>query len=134
MFDENKERRMVDLQLGLPCMLTYNVSKSSGLVNGARCTIRGMHERTLEIELHDGPRVLRRSYGAGKPYFNLVRCYACTLAKLQGSTLDHITIMTDVVGVPAAGYVAISRVRSLQHLLFLIYPRRGFFTPGGGLL
>ena len=37
--------------------------------------------------------------------------YSSTLHKVQGATLDHITLWLDVPNVPAAAYVALSRVR-----------------------
>eukprot|EP00959_Pyramimonas_sp_CCMP1952_P105574 2207312-Pyramimonas_sp.AAC.1 len=37
--------------------------------------------------------------------------YATTLHKVQGATLDHVTLWLDLAGMPAAAYVALSRVR-----------------------
>ena len=44
-------------------------------------------------------------------YFPVRLGYACTVQKVQGSTLDHITIWLDVPGCRAAAYVALSRVQ-----------------------
>ena len=37
--------------------------------------------------------------------------YASTLHKVQGATLDHVTLWLDIANMPAAAYVALSRVR-----------------------
>ena len=55
--------------------------------------------------------------------------YATTLAKVQGAELPALAICCDVLGVPAAGYVALSRVRREDDVIFLLPPRQGFFTP-----
>ena len=68
----------------------------------------------------------------GSVFFAITRAWAMTLAKAQGTTLEHITIMADVTGVPGAGYVAYSRVRSVNDIMFLTYPRASFFTPSRG--
>ena len=51
------------------------------------------------------------------------RWYASTIAKVQGQTLDHVTIWFDMMTLPyGCAYVAISRVRSLNNLWFLTRP------------
>ena len=37
--------------------------------------------------------------------------YASTLHKVQGATLGHVTLWLDITNMPAAAYVALSRVR-----------------------
>ena len=48
-------------------------------------------------------------------------------------TLPHVTIMPDVDYVPAAAYVAISRVRRLDDVMFLVRPRREYFLPAAAV-
>ena len=64
-------------------------------------------------------------------FFVLESGYACTLAKVQGAELPQVAIVCDVLNVPAAGYVAMSRVRREEDVIFLRPPRAGFFGPAG---
>ena len=41
--------------------------------------------------------------------------FACTLAKVQGGTLNHLAIYPDVA-VPGGGYVAVTRVKNHRHV------------------
>lgn len=132
MFQEGADRTRVQVQNGLQCMVTQNISRDRNLFNGARCTVSEVLPKALRIELESGPCLLRLCYEGGARYFAIQRAYALTLAKMQGTTLEHITIMADVTDVPAAGYVAYSRVRSVDDIMFLQYPRARFFTPARG--
>ena len=44
-------------------------------------------------------------------FFPMRHGYASTLHKVQGATLSHITMWLDVANMPAAAYVAMSRVQ-----------------------
>ncbi len=55
--------------------------------------------------------------------------YASTLHKVQGATLGHITLWLDLPNMPAAGYVALSRVREDRNWRFIGNPSRHHFTP-----
>jgi len=59
--------------------------------------------------------------------------YANTLMKLQGATLDHLTLYLDVPNVEAAGYVALSRVQYDKNWRFVGDPTVHHFTPASGL-
>ena len=64
----------------------------------------GIHPRDEEVQLENG-RTVRTT-------FLPIRVgYAVNLHKVQGATLDHVTIWLDAPYVEAAGYVALSRVR-----------------------
>jgi len=56
-------------------------------------------------DLNDG------SHGFQPAYFPVRLGYSTTLHKIQGATLQHITIWLDVPWVRASAYVAISRVQ-----------------------
>ena len=58
--------------------------------------------------------------------------YACTVYKVQGLTLDHVTIWLDKAGAKAAGYVALSRVRSDNDYLIAGKVTPVHFTPASG--
>jgi hypothetical protein len=55
--------------------------------------------------------------------------YANTLTKMQGATLEHMTIYFDVANIPAAAYVALSRVERDEDWQFVGNPGRHHFTP-----
>ena len=127
-FDE-RDLPLVFVQAGLRVMLTHNLAKTRGLVNGARGTISEVHAEGIVVDFAHGPEVVRPIYGADGARYPLSRAYACTLHKVQGLTLQHICIVPDVNNVPGAAYVAISRVRSLDDLVWYTYPSRSFFRP-----
>ena len=131
LFDEDKTPVAVQVQFGMQCRLTRNINKDAGLVNGAKCVVLNITEHGIRVETNTGCVVIRHFYQNGRKFLPLARAYASTLAKMQGTTLEHITIMPDVIRVPAAGYVAVSRVRSLSDCWFLVRPDRVFFVPSG---
>ena len=51
-------------------------------------------------------------------------------SRWKGAELPAVAICCDVLGVPAAGYVALSRVRREEDVVFLLPPRADFFVPG----
>ena len=55
--------------------------------------------------------------------------YASTLHKVQGATLPHITLWLDVANMPAAAYVALSRVEYDANWRFVGDPGVHHFTP-----
>ena len=56
------------------------------------------------------------------------------VTKMQGATLDHLTIWLDAWKVEAAGYVALSRVRHDRDWQFVGDPTVHHFTPAKGWL
>ena len=58
--------------------------------------------------------------------------YACTLMKVQGANVDHLTLWLDVPNVEAAGYVALSRVRRDADWQYVGDPGVHHFTPAFG--
>ena len=55
--------------------------------------------------------------------------YASTLHKVQGATLEHVTLWLDVRNMPAAAYVALSRVEWDANWRFVGNPSVHHFTP-----
>jgi ATP-dependent exoDNAse (exonuclease V) alpha subunit len=55
--------------------------------------------------------------------------YASTLHKVQGATLKHITVWLDIPNMPAAAYVALSRVAKDEDWRYLGKPYIHHFTP-----
>ena len=131
--DEGVGLTRISLNQGLRCVITFNIRKDAGLVNGSRCTVHALHRAGVVVDLRSGRKILR-PYREGKTkYFTLSRAYASTLMRIQGSTLEHITIVPDVLGVPGAAYVCASRVRSLLKIVFLVKPDQRFFRASVGV-
>jgi ATP-dependent exoDNAse (exonuclease V) alpha subunit len=104
---------------GLRVYLTKNMSKKDDFVNGMAGTVEAYDEQSkcLDVVTRTGKRLAVHLYteqipGQGEvSYFPVRLGYACTVQKVQGSTLPHITIWLDVPGCRAAAYVAMSRVK-----------------------
>jgi hypothetical protein len=127
----------VDLYEGLQVHLTRNMDKDSDFVNGMAATVDHFDERSgdLEVVTKTGKRLsLHRTtsevegFGSFNAY-PIRTGYACTIHKIQGATLDHITIWPDAYGCRAAGYVALSRVRNDEDYLLAGTLRPSKFVP-----
>ena len=107
------------LYKGLRLYLTKNMNKKEDFVNGMQATVVDFDERTKCLEVITKTRkrlavhlVTEDVEGHGRvTHFPVRLGYACTVQKVQGSTLKHITIWLDVPGCRAAAYVALSRVQ-----------------------
>ena len=67
-------------------------------------------------------------YDNGQQYFPIVAGYASTVHKVMGQTLEHITLAFDIRMLsPAVGYVALSRVSSIDRVVPLLRLRRSHF-------
>ena len=110
---------------GMRVYLTQNVNKENDFVNGMAGTVLDYDARSrcLEVltrtkqrlavhmvtkELDDGRKVTCFPVRLG---------YACTVPKVQGMTLPHITLWLDKAGCKAAAYVAMSRVQRDEEYL-----------------
>ena len=131
--EEGADPQKIPLQNGLPARLTRNLNKRSRLVNGTAGTVRDVFDRTALVEIRGVMEPIRLWSERGRRFFPLARSYADTLAKRQGMTLPHVTIMPDVDYVPAAAYVGISRARGLDDAMFLVRPDRAYFQPAAAL-
>ena len=135
--------------------LTRNDDKENDFVNGMGATVEEFDEKTgcMEVLTDTGKRL---SFGKRTAEFEVeipgsdseddvktrkftvsaypVRLgYACTIYKVQGMTLPHVTIWLDRSGAKAAGYVALSRVRSDDDYLIAGKVTPAHFTPACGL-
>ena len=64
----------------------------------------------------------------GQQYFPLVAGYASTVHKVMGQILQHVTCVFDIQMLsPAIGYVALSRVSSLDNVVPLLRLKRSHF-------
>ena len=125
------EPLMMQVYEGCRIMLTKNLNKKIGFVNGMGATVLGMDKENLIVRTDQGRRLALHPWTSEKKvvHFPFRLGYASTLHKVQGATLQHITVWLDVPNMPAAGYVALSRVEYDAHWKFLGNPGVHHFTP-----
>ena len=67
-------------------------------------------------------------YDKGQEYFPIVPGYASTVRKVIGQALQHVTLAFDISMLsPAVGYVALSRVSSIDNVVPLLRLRKSHF-------
>ena len=112
----------------MPLNLLRNLRPSEGLCNGTRVKVRKRHNRLLECEILSGlmkgkivfiPIITcttetgRFPFSFSRRQFPVRPCFAMTINKSQGQTLDFVGLdLTDEVFSHGQLYVAFSRVRS----------------------
>ena len=106
---------------GMRVLLTQNLNKRSDFVNGMSAivvalddwagalVVRTRTNRVLTVYLHTTYMDLECGRKRVRS-FPLRPGYASTIYKLQGANLEHVTAYLDRPRVPAAAYVAMSRV------------------------
>ena len=107
------------LYKGICVFLTKNMNKEDDFVNGMGGEVDDYDASTMCLEIITDTRKRLAVHlhtedveGCGTVTSFPVRVgYASTIQKVQGATLDHITIWLDRAGCRAAGYVALSRIR-----------------------
>ena len=104
---------------GMRIVLTENLNKRQDFVNGMTATVEAYHDESgcLQVKTRTGKRlavpcIRERIEGFDVDYFPIRIGYASTIQKVQGQTLEHVTIWLDKPFCKAAGYVAMSRVKT----------------------
>ena len=122
------------IYLGARMMLTKNLNKEIGYVNGMGCRVVGIDQDAILVRTDQGKLISVYPWTSEEHvvHYPLRLGYASTLHKVQGATLDHITVWLDIPNMPAAAYVAISRVRYDSAWRFLGDPGVHHFTPARG--
>ena len=116
-------------------MVTDNLMKSEGVVNGAFGIVLSLSRDCLVVLLDNGIEAaihkvaFERPHGGYYVAFPVTHGYACTLAKMQGHTVTNGLAVWPDCSVPAAGYVAVTRVRAPEQLLWIQRPTPEFFIP-----
>ena len=113
---EMPEPSTVPIYRGMRLHLTRNMAKARDFVNGMEATVRAFHATSgcLTVRTATGKLLAMYPYTdrETRATFYPVRIgYAGIIYKIQGHTLDHVTVWLDREGSRAAGYVALSRVR-----------------------
>ena len=122
----------VPIFVGARVQLTKNIHKEMDYVNGMGATILGLQQGGVRVRTDTGFVLVVYPWTDGETratYHPMRLGYANTLTKLQGATLDSMTLFLDVPNIPAAGYVALSRVRYDSQWRFVGYLTRHHFTP-----
>lgn len=125
-------------------VITKNVNKPKGVVNGQKAIIHLRSRNTVLLPLPNGCIVpifplaapVTETDEEGQQHtdvhtaFPFVPGYAVTICKAQGQTFDNAVVWMDSDFVPrGTGYVALSRVRSLSSIHFLTPLKYQHFTP-----
>ncbi|CAE7569282.1 PIF1 [Symbiodinium sp. CCMP2592] len=122
---------------GLKLHLTRNLDKPGDFVNGMAAVVQSFHRPSgcLRVLTQTGKHlavypVTEFVEDCGTVTAYPIRAgYACTIHKLQGAELPHVTVWLDVKHMRAAGYVAISRVRTDDAYLLASLLTPEHFTP-----
>ena len=122
----------LEVAIGCRLLVTYNCHKETGLVNGVFATLRQILSSALIVTLDSGESAtiaMRPSEADLRQIgFPVLLGYACTVAKMQGFTLEAIALNLDLK-TPGLAYTAISRVRNLESLWWLERPCPADFVP-----
>ena len=129
--DEN----LISIHKGMRLILTRNVNKSIGFVNGQFVTVKCISSKTI-IATHPNGHVINIF-----PMTTIVDeqtitkypflpGYARTILKVQGQTLKKVIVWLDTETTPeGTAYVALSQVKSLKDLHLLTPLNRTQFRP-----
>lgn len=120
------------IHAGLRLCITRNENKRNDFVNGMGCEVLEMDPYGILVKTDTGKRLLVHPMtdpGTKVVYFPVRLGYATTLHKVQGATLDHITVWLDMPYWPAAAYVALSRVEYDDNWRFVGDMRPEHFLP-----
>jgi len=121
----------IPVYIGMRVTLTKNLNKYVDYVNGMQAEVQGVYRSGLRVKTKTGYQVMIYPWtDEFKQTFLPVRLgYAHTLLKVQGATLEHMTIWLDMPNIEAAGYVALSRVQHDKDWRFVGKPSPHHFTP-----
>ena len=145
-FNDSEANMLPLIAVGAKVMVLSNINVASSVANGSQGTVHSIkydaHGKleTIVVEMADSKRLQRvtRSQSSshsyeGKTYyrttFPLMLAYAMTVHKSQGATMDFVLVDIEDAFSPGLLYVALSRVRTREHLRILHRPLASHCTP-----
>lgn len=145
-FNDLQANMLPLVAVGAEVMVLSNINVASSVANGSRGTVHSLkynaHGKlvTIVVEMAESLRLQRvtRSQSSthsyeGKTYyrttFPLMLAYAMTVHKCQGATMDFVLVDIEDAFSPGLLYVALSRVRTREHLRILHRPLASHCTP-----
>ena len=132
---DNVESQML-LFKGMRVIITQNRDKKNGVINGQNAEVVNYKLGTILLKLPNSNIVAihtvteLREDGSNGVFYPIVPAYATTICKIQGQTLRKVIIWLGSPYVPrGTAYVAMSRLRTLEDLSFMVYGNPEQFLP-----
>ena len=132
---DNSEQQM-PLFKGMRVIITQNRDKRKGVINGQSATVLNYEQGTIFLQLPNSNVVAIHKVtslveqGSNRVFYPIVPAYATTICKIQGQTLQKVIVWLDCPYVPrGTAYVALSRLRLLEDLSFMVYGHPDQFLP-----
>ena len=124
----------INIYAGMKVILTKNINKAIGFVNGMGAEVQYVERDLVYIKTDQGTIIPLHPWQSPERhvYYPFRLGYATTLHKIQGATLKHITLWLDVPNMKAAAYVALSRVEYDRNWQILGKVTKFHFTPAEG--
>ena len=125
------EPKMQPIYRGMRIVLTKNLHKDVGYVNGMSAEVLDIDRNAVVVRTAQR-RIFSVYLWTSEEHWTFYPFrlgYASTLHKVQGATLEHITLWLDFANAPAAAYVALSRVQYDANWRYVGNPGVHHFTP-----